>query len=448
MRYLKNVISADSYTWLLCLIAATLALSLALNNILIILLVIIWLLEGNWSAKWNNLKQNKWALIVIAFYALHILGLSYTTDLKAGLFDVEKKLPLLLFPLVLGSTIFSKEIAYKKVAQYFTAGCFLAAIYCLAHALFRFWNNIPTQQSVYGGFEATQAFRKQNGGTSHIWDYITYTELTLPLKIHPTYFAMYVAFISLYLILGLIQKKRVQLSFAASKTCVLLLLAFFVVFLFLLSSRIILIVFIISTITIPIVFFHRKASKLKLATAAFLFLLTLGFIASTVPVIRHRFTSDIILFTANNEHNKLPGTGMFARLQYWSAATYTLAKNPVAGVGTGDAQSALDSYYIKHNYTSAIGYNAHNQYLQTGAMLGVPGILNLFLIFVIMFWYGVRGKNMVLIYFIVLVGTVSFTEAILQINKGVVFLSLFSSLLLLTNSFRKKSGTVTESISY
>jgi O-antigen ligase len=148
-----------------------------------------------------------------------------------------------------------------------------------------------------------------------------------------------------------------------------------------------------------------------------------------VPIIRHRFTSDLSFFFKKKEDNN-PGTGMFTRLHYWSAAASAIKSDPVIGVGTGDVQDTLDKHYTTYAKEHALGFNAHNQYLQTAVMLGFIGTISLVLLLAFALKYGFKHKNHNLIYLLILVSLVSMTEAILQVNKGIVFFSLFISILM------------------
>ncbi len=65
-----------------------------INSILIILLIANWLLQGNFISK------NKFTYVFIFFYILHIVGLFFSDNRNEGLFELEKKLSLFIFPLI------------------------------------------------------------------------------------------------------------------------------------------------------------------------------------------------------------------------------------------------------------------------------------------------------------------------------------------------------------
>ncbi len=84
-------------------------LSNGLNSIAQAVLAINWMLEGNYISKLKSFIRNKPAIVLCSFYVMHLLGLLYTTNFSYGMEDINKKLPLFLFPFVLSTTIALSE---------------------------------------------------------------------------------------------------------------------------------------------------------------------------------------------------------------------------------------------------------------------------------------------------------------------------------------------------
>ena len=82
-----------------------LAVGMPLNKIMMsvgaMLGVFNLLLERDFSTYYQNLKNNKAFLWLLAFFLLHILGLIWTTDFEYAAKDIKIKLPLLGVPLAL-----------------------------------------------------------------------------------------------------------------------------------------------------------------------------------------------------------------------------------------------------------------------------------------------------------------------------------------------------------
>ncbi|RLD49712.1 MAG: hypothetical protein DRJ05_20575, partial [Bacteroidetes bacterium] len=63
-----------------------------------------WLLEGKFRKKFNRLRYNLPALVLISFYLLHVIGLINSSDIDYALKDLRIKFPLLVLPLIMSTT--------------------------------------------------------------------------------------------------------------------------------------------------------------------------------------------------------------------------------------------------------------------------------------------------------------------------------------------------------
>ena len=77
-----------------------------------ILLIIHWLVRGNYYQKWERLKTRPSIWVLSLFFLLPLVGLIHTEDFGYGLHDLKIKIPLLAMPLVLGTseTLGRKEL--------------------------------------------------------------------------------------------------------------------------------------------------------------------------------------------------------------------------------------------------------------------------------------------------------------------------------------------------
>lgn len=69
-------------------------------NMMWVFMLANWLVEGDFSAKWQRAKESRLLHAVVLLFALHLVGLLWSTNLAYGLDDIRKKLPLLAVPLV------------------------------------------------------------------------------------------------------------------------------------------------------------------------------------------------------------------------------------------------------------------------------------------------------------------------------------------------------------
>jgi hypothetical protein len=93
--------------------------SSALTSISQAVLVANWLAEGKLKTKFLNFWNNKPGLVLCSFYIMHLIGLLYTHNFDYGLEDINKKLPLLLFPLVFCSGLVFNEKEKTLILSFF-----------------------------------------------------------------------------------------------------------------------------------------------------------------------------------------------------------------------------------------------------------------------------------------------------------------------------------------
>ncbi len=87
-----------------------------------------WLLEFNFSEKFERIKKKKSLLIFLSIFLIHLIGLIYTKDIQTGFFDIKIKAPLLLLPLIIVS---SNSLDFKQIKiifLFFAASTFVATL--------------------------------------------------------------------------------------------------------------------------------------------------------------------------------------------------------------------------------------------------------------------------------------------------------------------------------
>lgn len=102
------------------LLVASLPLSMFLLSVAQIILLLNWILENNFRQKWDILKNKNSIYGFAAFYLLHILGMFYSSDLTYGFHDLKIKLPLLVLPIIIGT---STPLTYKKFSSVLLVFC-------------------------------------------------------------------------------------------------------------------------------------------------------------------------------------------------------------------------------------------------------------------------------------------------------------------------------------
>jgi len=102
----------DVYYFTLVLLAMSLPLSIFTTTLAEIILVLNWIVEGNFSQKIAILKYRKSVLPVFLIYLIHLIGMIHSSDLSYGFHDLKIKLPTLILPLVIctSASLNEKEI--------------------------------------------------------------------------------------------------------------------------------------------------------------------------------------------------------------------------------------------------------------------------------------------------------------------------------------------------
>ncbi len=88
------------YIALLCLIVISMTTSVFVTNLLWVLLSINWIMEWNWREKFADFRHNYYLHAVIVLAAVHLIWMLATENIAYGFFDIQKKLPLFILPLI------------------------------------------------------------------------------------------------------------------------------------------------------------------------------------------------------------------------------------------------------------------------------------------------------------------------------------------------------------
>lgn len=103
--------------------------SKALSSIVPGVLMFNWIVERRFREKFELLKQRKGLPLILSIYFIYMIGLLWTSSFQWGLLDVTIQLPLLVLPLVIGT---SPKLNYSQVKPiiYFFAAAVVVASLC------------------------------------------------------------------------------------------------------------------------------------------------------------------------------------------------------------------------------------------------------------------------------------------------------------------------------
>ncbi|MBL7874118.1 MAG: O-antigen ligase family protein [Cyclobacteriaceae bacterium] len=384
------------------MVIAFLPFSRGISNLFIIVATAIWLLEGEFNAKLKTAIKEPLLLSFFLFYLLFLFGMIYTSNVQVGLFNLEKKLSLLILPLIIGT---SKNYGWKErniVLWVFTATIVLATIICFLGAFYRYYIS----------------------GDSLVF---LHEEYASTIDFHPPYFAMFLMLAFMLLLDNFIDPEIASLKIA-NKSITLLLMTYIAFVILILSARTVAIFLLLLIIFLAVYHFYKKKRYWQSIVTIILILASSYILIDQSPYLKDRIirpiTSDIKVIDGGGE------TGLSIRIVKWRCSLRGIGENPIVGTGTGDAIDYLVKCYEDLNFWGMhpqYRFNAHNQFLETTLTFGFVGLTIFLLTLFLLFSEAHKRKNYVFLGFLILFCFASLTESLLERQWGVVFFSFFAS---------------------
>ncbi len=129
MHSLKQILShRNMYLFGLVWLGASLPLSIYTTSLAEILLLANWIIEGKFHGKWEVFRNRESLWLISSIFLVHLLGLWGTSDLQYALHDLRIKLPLLILPLIIGTTELLTRKELKIVLLFFIAGTTVSSL--------------------------------------------------------------------------------------------------------------------------------------------------------------------------------------------------------------------------------------------------------------------------------------------------------------------------------
>ncbi len=119
------------YTGGIMLLAASIPLSPFLVTLSQIILVANWLVEGNIRKKLQQVWERKALFFFLMIYFVHLLWLINTQDFAYALKDLRIKLPLLILPLVLGTSGIISKNKLRIILMVFTGALIVSSLFSI-----------------------------------------------------------------------------------------------------------------------------------------------------------------------------------------------------------------------------------------------------------------------------------------------------------------------------
>lgn len=331
------------------------------------------------------------------FYLLHVLGMAWTSNTAFGLFDLEVKVSFLLFPVLLWLLPSNARPNVNAVWKGFTWVNAAAVLICLVAACWRFGQEWVMREQ--------GALPDGAPWTNHFF------ESRFALFLHPSYMAMHLCFALAVLQFGAIGLgQRVQWTLSAT----------LVLGVILCNSKMGLLT-LAAVIALAVSRAWKDAvMRRRLLLLSGIGLLLFGVLFIAFPTVSGKFTQAL---NATGAIDPTSDQSSALRRMAWDAATELFQGQPLTGVGTGDIKDELiDLYRVKgYVHAEAKRMNAHSQFLQSAAALGVPGLVALLgMVLLPLVRAGRRGDMLALAFGLIILFNWS-VESMAEVQAGVLF---------------------------
>ena len=322
--------------------AVMLPLSRAAITLFTMLLLILWILEGNFKYKKALLTTNNVIIALALFFAMNFVSLLWTDDISNSLDYIRRYWYIL--PIVTIYTSAKKEYI-PKILSAFIFGMFISEV--IAYTVF---------------FE--------------LWEFKHATKNNISPFMHHIEYSAFLAFTALILLGRIFSTTSMKLKVAHT--------FFFMTIsgnLFLTEGRTGQLALIFGLYVLPLINFKNKFKAVFISTTLSVLLLTVAYNFSST--FHNRFadaTNSIVEVIQDNNYCSSWGSRVGV---YFTAADIVL-KHPLLGAGISDNMEAFRHIIdTKYTYMGCIKSleHMHNQYLQVLTQLGFIGLFFFLMIF-------------------------------------------------------------------
>jgi O-antigen ligase len=343
-------------------------------------------------------------LAVSSVFFLTLAGTLYSTNKPGAFNEWGKQVTILLLPLVLCLNPIDLKRYRSNLMLIFTissAGTILF-LYLQAIRTIRFYH-----------FPLAALFS---------WDFTNHN-FSGPLEIHATFFSMQIAIALIYAVSRLIKVTAVPQRVRYTILCLILSTGIIQ-----LGSKSVFIgLLVIINLAVPYFLLNNRQQFKYVAVSLSLSALVITGIYH-IDNFKQRFVTDL-----KKDLSKATADELFdPRLARWGVALKLAVKSPVIGHGSGTEIPLLKERFFEHKFYRSYlaGLNSHNQFISFLIKTGLIGLLVYLGTLYLGFRESIRQHDVLLFAFMIIITAVSFSENLLDVDKGIFFYSAFFSLFL------------------
>ncbi|MBS1662113.1 MAG: O-antigen ligase family protein [Bacteroidetes bacterium] len=401
--YIEDTSAGKISYYLLLVFLVTLPLDRIYSELSLIGLLLHTLLHLGKGRPWS-LRWAGW--LVAGLFLLMAVSAIYAPNFGDAGKQLEKQLAILLFPLIAWFSQLDWTTVRERLLKAFAWSCFGTVVYLYGCAFVSIYENGL-------GFGALFAPEYLNHAFS------------APLDLHATYLSMYVA-VAMVVFISMAVKDG---GGSAARWGYWLIVLVLMAAMLQLASRAVFLAFLV-VLNVLVPWMLLKGRTRWLALGGFLLV---SVMAVTLVTMNDNLNTRYLVQLKYDMQRVRGGEGdAEPRMVRWGCAWELIRARPLTGYGVGAEVPKLKEEYYAHDLTISYKHelNAHNQYLSYVLNGGVAAGL----------WYlavlgagagaAVRRRDIFLGTVVVVVAFVSFSENVLDTNKGIFFFSCFFTLFL------------------
>ncbi|MDN5289481.1 MAG: hypothetical protein JWR38_5755 [Mucilaginibacter sp.] len=359
--------------------------------------------------KLRSLLSSKLLVLPSVLY-ISIIATVYTLNLPAAFTEWTLRIPVLLFPVLFSFNDLDLKKYRSKLLLIFSLVCTATVCYLYADALITIRHYHLPIRALF-----SESFTNHN--------------FAQPINIHATFFSFQLV-IAVVNILYVLMKRSVSRSLSVFYAlCCFILICSIIQ---LSSKSILFILFMVVNIILPYYLLTGR-SRQKFILTGFSISALVVIVVLSLSTFRERY---VTLFKDDLSTDKTEPRNSDTRLERWRVAAERIKARPLLGYGSGSEIGLLkDDFYNAKLYSSYLhGLNAHNEYISMLIKSGIWGLLIYLLTLIYGFKACIKKKDVVFTGFMLVIAIVSFSENILDVDKGVMFYSFFFSFFIFSNT--------------
>lgn len=400
-QHWRSLVRVHGSVGSIALLGLALLLPLWHSALPVVILVLVGALIQRHRGNGSVPDHSMWATPLpwgIAFYLLHVLGMLWSADQSFGWSDLGIKAALLVLPaLFLWLPVYARA-GRDLVFFAFSMGCAIAVAICVVAVAVR----------LAGGTEFSP---EQEVFSSRF-----------ALFMHPSYFAWY-------------------LSVAIAAWCLLpvhrwvpvavdrLVLAVLCLGVVLCGSKMGWALQLPLLIALLVLRWRDARVRTSLLGLFAVFIVGVVLLLGGSRFARDRISGMVHAIT-EKEHAADAHSSSEVRWLTWGTAIELFRADPLKGTGTGDIKNELVRIYDAKGYTGAseLRLNAHQQFLQSAACLGVLGLLTLCAMVLAPF-FGTGRRDALTVIILILAICNWMVESMLEVQAGVIFFAFIAGIM-------------------